>query len=296
MRLALEGAGNASLASQLKKLEDGRRRLAEKYDGYVAELGVYRRLTEDERPIYRMARAFNEAEVSMPVSFVRLVRETMAGYWLTPAGRSRFERAIRSAETRGHTRRIVETLRRYGLPPQLFYVALQESNLETSAVGPLTRWGRAKGMWQLIPSTAIRFGLDPGPFANQEGVDAGDERFDFAKSTEAAARYLQTIYGTLAQASGLLVVASYNWGEHRVVDKLENLTGPQSIPPEALAGIGENPRDRTYWRFLVEYRDRMPDETRDYVLKIFSAAVIGEDPRRHGFALDNPLARYVEEG
>jgi hypothetical protein len=30
------------------------------------------------------------------------------------------------------------------------------------------------------------------------------------------------------------------------------------------------------------------------VLKIFSAAVIGQDPRRYGFDFDNPLKPYME--
>jgi hypothetical protein len=96
----------------------------------------------------------------------------------------------------------------------------------------------------------------------------------------------------LAQASGLLAMASYNWGEHRVVDKLDDLSGPQTIPRAALEGIPENPSARNYWRFLGEYANRMPTETKVYVLKIFSAAVIGEDPR---FDIDNPLEAHMDE-
>ena len=33
----------------------------------------------------------------------------------------------------------------------------------------------------------------------------------------------------------------------------------------------------------------MPRETKDYVLKIVAAAVIGENPRLFGFDFDNPL-------
>jgi membrane-bound lytic murein transglycosylase D len=39
----------------------------------------------------------------------------------------------------------------------------------------------------------------------------------------------------------------------------------------------------------------MPDETRDYVLKIFAAAVIGHNPRLFGLDMDNPLTRYMED-
>ena len=125
-------------------------------------------------------------------------------------------------------------------------------------------------------------------------VDPQDERHDFKKSTHAAASYLRTIYATLAQASGLLAVASYNWGEHRVVTKLDELVGPQAIPKSAFEGVPENAEARSYWRFLGEFSARMPEETKDYVLRIFSAAVIGEDPRRFGFNFDNPLAAYLD--
>lgn len=293
IRTVIEESANLNLKEQLARLEESRSRLADRYDAYVRELGTIRRAGPDELAMYRVARVFNESELVMPAGFLNLVRDMIQVYWQTPAGRSRFERAVNDANRLGYTGRIVAALRQHGLPAQFFYLALQESNLNVRAVGPLTRWGRAKGMWQFIPSTANRFGLDTGPFADDERVDLDDQRFDFVRATDAAAKYLASIYGTLAQASGLLVVASYNWGEHRIASKLETLSGPQSIPAEALAGIPENPRARTYWRFLSEYKDRMPEETKDYVLKIFSAAVIGEDPRRWGFDVDNPLAPYV---
>jgi membrane-bound lytic murein transglycosylase D len=291
---AVEKSGNEALAAQVQQLEQSRRRMVDKYDGYVKELGVYRGLTEQEKVVLKMARVFNESEFGLPGGFATSVDRMIKGYWLTPAGRDRWLGAVERAERSGYTAQIVKTLQRYGLPPQFFYMAMQESNLNPRAIGPATRWGRAKGMWQFIPATARRFGLNPGGDADGGGFDPRDERHDVVKATEAAARYLNDIYGTLAQASGLLVVASYNWGEHRITNKLERLTGPQAIPLEALEGIPENPNARNYWRFLGEYKDRMPDETKDYVLKIFAAAVIGENPRLFKLDVDNPLSRYVE--
>src|SRR5690606_18458169 len=150
--------------------------------------------------------------------------------------------------------------------------------------GPRTRWGIAKGMWQFIPETGRAYGLVVGPREEQRVYDPQDERHDVPAATDAAARYLLEIYGQLAQASGLLAMASYNWGERRVVGRLQEL----------LAGIPDDPQARSYWRFLTEYSERMPDETKDYVLKIFAAAVIGQDPRLFGFDFDNPLATYIE--
>ncbi len=280
----LEKTEGGPLADQVRALQETRRRMARRYDGYIEELGIYRELGPQERLIYKMARVFNESEFSMPAGFVESVKRSIAGYWQTAAGRQRFIGAVRQAEDRGYTRYIARSLHRHGLPPHFFYLALQESNLSTSAIGPLTRWGRAKGMWQFIPKTAIMFQLNPGAYANEKMLDPRDERLDFEKSTDAAARYLRSIYGTLAQASGLLVIASYNWGEHRVAPKLDQL---EDIP--------ENPAARSYWRFLGEYRNRMPDETKDYVLKIFAAAVIGEDPALFGFDLANPLRNHLSQ-
>ena len=117
----------------------------------------------------------------------------------------------------------------------------------------------------------------------------GDERHDFEKSTEAAADYLQEIYITLAQASGLLAMASYNWGEGRVVPRLNDLPGL-----EAVDEVPETPQARSYWNFLREYEAQMPEQTKDYVLKIFAAAVIGENPRLYDFNFDNPLKPYLK--
>jgi hypothetical protein len=50
----------------------------------------------------------------------------------------------------------------------------------------------------------------------------------------------------------------------------------------------ENPRERNFWRLLKN--QQIPRETYDYVFSIFSAAVIGENPKLFGFDFENPLA------
>ena len=90
-----------------------------------------------------------------------------------------------------------------------------------------------------------------------------DDRFDFQKATYAAARYLKFINNTEAQSSGLLVMASYNWGEERVIN--------------AIRQMPDNPRDRNFWRLLAV--KSIPTETYDYVFYIFSASVICENPQ-----------------
>jgi len=289
----VEASGNADISQQLAALQAKRRTMAARYEGYVKSMGRYRKLTDEEKAIYDVARVFNENEFAMPAGFVKAVKEMIDNYWLKH-GRVRFARALRSANEKGYTGYIAHTMEHYGLPPEYFYLALQESNLSVNALGPQTRWGIAKGMWQFIPPTASRYGLKVGPRKDMRVVDVNDQRHDFEKSTTAAAKYLLDIYGNMAQASGLLVIASYNWGEHRVVRNLEKLPGPQTIPSDAFDGIPENPKERNYWRFLEAYRDRMPSQTKDYVLKIFAAAVIGHNPRLFGFDFDNPLKPFIE--
>ena len=293
LKRRIEQSGDAPLQEQLAQMERQRQEQQARYVGYVEELGLYRELSAKEQEIYRVARIFGESEFSIPAGFVRKVKDTIENYWQGPA-RTDLATSLRRAEAQGYTPFIVQTMREHALPPEFFYLALQESRFNTEAVGPETRWGIAKGMWQFIPTTAQQYGLRIGPRADARVVDPQDERHDFEASTRAAARYLQTIYSTKAQASGLLVIASYNWGEHRVVSKLERLPGPQGIPQGALEGIPENPEDRNYWRFLREYSERMPEETKDYVLKIFSAAVIGQNPKLFGFDFENPLQKYME--
>ena len=134
-------------------------------------------------------------------------------------------------------------------------------------------------MWQFIPSTAVYYGLRTGPLVHLRRPDPRDDRHHFGKSTLAAARYIRDIYDTEAQASGLLVIASYNWGERRIIELIRKMP--------------ENPRERNFWRLLKNYKKEIPGETYDYVFRIISAAVIGENPRLFGLDFDNPLA-YIE--
>jgi hypothetical protein len=70
----------------------------------------------------------------------------------------------------------------YGLPRELKYLAVIESNLSTGA----TSWVGAGGPWQFMPYTARDYGLVVN--------GAMDERRDYYKSTHAAARYLLQLY------------------------------------------------------------------------------------------------------
>jgi hypothetical protein len=131
-------------------------------------------------------------------------------------------------------------------------------------------------MWQFTPMTAQRYGLNVGPYYQDARVDMADDRLDWEKATVAAAAYIKDIYANDAQASGLLVMASYNWGENRVIDLMREMP--------------LNPRERNFWTLLAQHRAEVPRPIYNYVFSILAAAVIGENPRLFGFQFDNPLA------
>jgi membrane-bound lytic murein transglycosylase D len=93
-------------------------------------------------------------------------------------------------------------LTKYGLPNELKYLAVIESNLKSSAVS----WAGAVGPWQFMPATAVRMGLKVNSKI--------DERTNYVKSTHAAAKYLKELYGTFGD--WLLVIAAYNGGPGNV--------------------------------------------------------------------------------
>jgi membrane-bound lytic murein transglycosylase D len=248
-----------------------RRRMAEDYDRYVADL-FDRKLNEKEKLVLRVTRLFGECDAAAPPDYIGEVMRYVEKWRST----RRYATALKRAQDSGYVQRIAAAFVAQNLPPQYFYLAMQESSFDPGAIGSPTRWGIAKGMWQFIPETGSTYGLNIGPLKAQATFDQLDDRFNWEKATPAAARYIKNIYSTDAQASGLLVMASYNWGEWRVIDYLRKM--PQ------------NPRDRNFWKFLAQYGKQLPFQTYEYVFYIVSAAVIGENPRLFGFPFDNPLA------
>lgn len=91
---------------------------------------------------------------------------------------------------------------KYGLPTELKYLAVIESELKTTAVS----WAGAVGPWQFMPVTARELGL----VVNRKL----DERRNYTKSTQAAARYLKDLYEEFGD--WLLVIAAYNGGPAKV--------------------------------------------------------------------------------
>jgi membrane-bound lytic murein transglycosylase D len=158
---------------------------------------------------------------------------------------------------------IQEILKEEGLPADLAWLPLIESNFKTTA---LSRAG-AKGMWQFIPSTGRKYGLRIDWYV--------DERSDPVKATRAAAAYLKDLHAMFGD--WYLALAAYNCGEGRVARSLRR-TGKDD-----------------FWG-LARAR-ALPRETRGYVPAFLAGLLIGRDPAAHGFDIvgDRPWSFDVVE-
>ncbi len=88
-----------------------------------------------------------------------------------------------------------------GVPKEMKYLSVIESHLRIGLVS----WAGAVGPWQLMDYEAKRFGLRVG---------AIDDRMDYTKSTQVAAKLMKELYDQFGD--WLLVVAAYNGGAGRV--------------------------------------------------------------------------------
>jgi len=150
-------------------------------------------------------------------------------------------------------------LRKHGLPEDLVTVALIESGLKYSARSQ----AQAVGPWQFVERTGRAYGLKSDFWL--------DERRDFIKATDAAARHLKDLYDRFGD--WYLAWAAYNTGETRVA--------------RALARTGAH----DYWG--IRESSMLAEETKRYVPKIIAAALITKNPERYGFtgiAWQPPLA------
>lgn len=129
-----------------------------------------------------------------------------------------------------------EILGRYDLPYELKYLAIIES-----ALNPMARsHAGAAGLWQFMPATAKLFGLEVNSLV--------DERMDPVKSTDAACRFLSSMYTVYHDWN--LVIAAYNCGSGNVNKAIRRAEGK-----------------RDFWSIYPF----LPKETRNYV-PIFIAA------------------------
>ncbi len=153
---------------------------------------------------------------------------------------------------------IAAVLREEGLPEELAYLALVESNFVPQAASA----AGAVGLWQFIPATGRRYGLRIDSWV--------DERRDPAKATRAAAAYLKNLHDYFGR--WFLATAAYNAGEG-TIDRAIRRSGATD-----------------FW--TLKTKAKLSEETRNFVPKFVAAALIGSDPKKYGFndlSYESPL-------
>ncbi|RZK18194.1 MAG: LysM peptidoglycan-binding domain-containing protein, partial [Hymenobacter sp.] len=184
------------------------------------------------------------AWLQMPATLQELVGDRMSCF--ETAAPHQFNNAVMAyvrlftERQRGYTQRVLERrdfyfplfekyLAKYNLPDELKYLSVVESALIPTAKSQVG----AVGLWQFMPPTASDMRLK-----RDEWVD---ERMHPEKATEAACKYLRSLYSMFHDWE--LVLAAYNWGAGNVQRTIRK-TGK-----------------RNFW----EMYPHMPAETRNYV-------------------------------
>ncbi len=136
----------------------------------------------------------------------------------------------------------------HDLPQDLVFVAMAESGFSQQAKSKAD----AVGPWQFMKSTAHNFGLKVNDYV--------DERKDPIKSTIAASRYLKKLFQMFG--SWDLAMAAYNAGEGSLARALKK------------ANTSE------FWS--MSEKNFLPQETKDYIPKIYALAIMGKNLEHFG--------------
>jgi membrane-bound lytic murein transglycosylase D len=139
-----------------------------------------------------------------------------------------------------------------GMPADLALLPFVESAYRATAVSSVG----AKGLWQLMPPTAERFGLMEDWWF--------DPRLDLESATRAALDYLEFLHAKF-DGDWLLALAAYNAGEGRV---------GRAIRSNRKAG-----RPIDFWHL------DLPKETQDYVPRLLAVSRIVNAPDEIGVEL-----------
>jgi membrane-bound lytic murein transglycosylase D len=151
-----------------------------------------------------------------------------------------------------------QELDKYNLPLEMKYLAIVESALNPRAQ---SRVG-ATGLWQFMYGTGKMFGLDVSSYV--------DERSDPERATEAACKYLKSLYESLEDWD--LALAAYNSGPGNVSKAIRRSGGKTN-----------------YWNI----RQHLPRETAGYVPAFFATMYIFEYAKEHGFTSSGPRIPYI---
>lgn len=137
-------------------------------------------------------------------------------------------------------------LKRMGVPDDLKYLMVIESNLDPQAQSG----AGAAGLWQFTQSTGRAYGLE---------VNANiDERFNTVKATEAACRFLMEAYSKYG--NWMTVAASYNGGQQGMDRRIEAQHQTDAL---------------NMW---------LVDETSRYMFRLLAVKMMFENPSLFGFS------------
>ena len=143
----------------------------------------------------------------------------------------------------------------YGLPHDLFYLAMVESNFNYKAVSRAS----AVGLWQFIGSTGRLYGMRYSWWH--------DDRLDPEVQTHAAAKFLRDLYKRYDDWS--LVLAAYNSGLGKV--------------NRAIARNKKEGKPTDYWSL------KLPRETRGYVPAFLAVVHIFNNLEEYNFPVPDEL-------
>lgn len=141
-----------------------------------------------------------------------------------------------------------------GIPENVAWLGQVESAWKPSAMSHMA----ASGLWQFIPGTGARYGLQRNAWV--------DERNSFEEATRASARYLKFLYNRYGNWE--LAMGAYNCGEGNVDRAIRR------------AGVAN---------FWAAY-PFLPQETRNYVPNILATILIANNPAQYGFGHVRPAA------
>jgi len=189
---------------------------------------------------------------SLPIRFNERVMQEI--YYMTTSARGFITRSL--TRKTAYDSLIYTKLAQKRMPRDLIYLALVESGFNVKA------YSRAKagGMWQFIPETGIRYGLEVDFWV--------DMRRNPELATDAALSYLSSLYAEFGD--WLLSMAAYNCGEGRI----------RRLIKEKKADSTWGNRPVTYWDL------QLPQETMHYVPRILAAMVIGHFPDHYDVAIE----------
>jgi LysM repeat protein len=145
-----------------------------------------------------------------------------------------------------------------GVPENVAWLGQVESTWKPSALSVAA----ASGLWQFIPGTGSRFGLQRTAYV--------DERNSFDEATRASARYLKFLADRY-HGNWELAMAAYNSGEGNV-DRAVRRAGAEN--------------------FWVAF-PYLPQETRNYVPNILATILIANNPNEYGFGHIRPAPALV---